>query len=164
MGPERQNLKPGQESVWDYPRPPRVEPTGKRLRVIFNGEIVAETRRGLRVLETSLPPSYYFPPADVRWEFLKPTDHWTVCEWKGTAQHFALEVRGARSDNAAWCYPEPVAGYGAIRGYVAFYPARVDACFVDEAQAQPQEERYYGGWITPDVIGPFKGAPGTEDR
>ncbi len=153
---------PGQESVWDYLRPPRLEPTPKHLHVIFNGQTVAETRRGLRVLETSQPPTYYFPPEDVRQELLTRTGYRTLCEWKGVAVYFTLQVQGKVSQNAAWSYPNPSAGFEPFRDYVAFYPSRVDACYVNGVLVSAQEGDYYGGWITPDVVGPFKGGPGTE--
>jgi len=152
----------GQESVWDYPRPPRAEHTHKHLRVVFDGQMVAETWRGLRVLETSQAPAYYFPPEDVRLELLTRTGYRTLCEWKGVAVYFTLRVQGKVSQNAAWSYPNPSAGYEAIREYVAFYPARVEACYVDDVLVRAQEGDFYGGWITPDVVGPFKGESGTE--
>ncbi|HYI23437.1 MAG TPA: DUF427 domain-containing protein, partial [Candidatus Limnocylindrales bacterium] len=122
---------PGQESVWDYPRPPRVEPTQRLLRVTFGGAVVAETTRGLRVLETASPPTIYFPPDDVRTDLLHPSGHQTVCEWKGIAEHFDLTVSGRTSERAAWSYAQPQAGYEQIAGYIAFYPARVDEATVD---------------------------------
>ncbi len=153
---------PRQESVWNYPRPPGLEPTSKHLRVIFNGQTVAETRRGLRVLETSQPPTYYFPPKDVRQELLTRTGYRTLCEWKGVAVYFTLQLLGKVSQNAAWSYPNPSDGYQALREFVAFYPCRVDTCYVNDVLASAQEGDYYGGWITPDVVGPVKGGPGTE--
>lgn len=153
---------PGQESVWDYPRPPAIQPTSRHLRVVFNGRTVAETRRGLRVLETSQPPAYYVPPADVHLGLLIRSSHRTVCEWKGIAVYFTLQVHGKMSENVAWSYPDPTAGYQALRDYLAFYPSRVDACYVDGEPVKAQEGDYYGGWITSDVVGPFKGGLGTE--
>ena len=153
---------PWQESVWDYPRPPGLEPTPKHLRVTFNGQTVGETRRGLRVLETSQPPAYYFPPEDVRRECLTRSGYRTLCEWKGVAVYFTLQVQGKVSQNAAWSYPNPSAGFEPLHDYVAFYPSRVDACYVNDVLVSAQEGDYYGGWITPDVVGPFKGRPGTE--
>ena len=154
---------PGQESVWDYPRPPRVEGCHRRLRVVLAGCAVAETTRALRVLETSLPPAYYFPPEDVRLaEFFTRTRHTTSCEWKGVAHYYTVTVAGSTAENAAWFYPAPARGYESIAHHVAFYPARVDACHVDGERAAAQEGIFYGGWITRDVIGPFKGGPGTE--
>jgi uncharacterized protein (DUF427 family) len=151
-----------QESVWDYPRPPRVEPTGKRIRVVFNGVTVAETTRAIRVLETSHPPSYYIPPEDVRREYLTPTRQRTFCEFKGAASYWTLQVGDRIAQNAAWGYPDPSPGYEAIRGCLMFYPGRVDACYVDDERVTPQVGDFYGGWITSDIIGPFKGEPGTQ--
>jgi uncharacterized protein (DUF427 family) len=150
----------GRESVWDYPRPPRVEPTAKRIRVVFNGQTVAETRRALRVLETSHPPTYYIPKEDVRTEFLVPSSQRTFCEFKGVACYWTLQVGGRVSENGAWSYPEPTPDYGAIRDHLCFYASRVDACFVDDERVVPQGGDFYGGWITPDVTGPFKGGLG----
>ncbi len=150
----------GQESVWDYPRPPRVEPTAKRLRVVFNGQTVAETRRAHRVLETSHPPTYYIPKEDVRTEFLVPSSQRTFCEFKGMASYWTLQVGGRVSENAAWSYPEPAHGYEAVRDHFCFYASRVDACFVDDERVVPQGGDFYGGWVTSDVTGPFKGGLG----
>ncbi len=152
---------PGQESVWDYPRPPRVEPTPKHVRVVFNGVTIAETTRAIRVLETSHPPAYYIPPEDVKQEYLTPTQHRTVCEFKGAASYWTLTVGDKSSVNATWSYLDPVPDYEPIKGYFMFYPQRVDACYVDDVQVKPQQGNFYGGWITPEIIGPFKGAPGT---
>ncbi len=152
---------PGQESVWNYPRPPAVVPTGKLVRVVFNGQTVAETRRALRVLETSHPPTFYIPPEDVRLELLERTARRTFCEFKGDAVYWTLRVEGRESVDAAWSYPQPAPGYEAIRDYLAFYPSRVDACTVDGEPVTPQESDFYGGWITADIVGPFKGGPGT---
>ncbi len=161
MRPRRILLEPGQESVWDYPRPPRVEPTPKHLRVIFNGETIADTRRALRVLETSHPPVYYFPPQDVRMECLQPAARHSYCEFKGSARYYTVAVGAQRAENAAWYYPQPQAGYEALANYVAFYPARMDACYVDDQVVTPQPGEFYGGWITQEIIGPFKGGPDT---
>jgi uncharacterized protein (DUF427 family) len=149
------------ESVWDYPRPPRVEPSFRLVRVVFNGRVVAKTRESLRVLETSHPPTYYLPPASVRQRYLFPTDRTSFCEFKGVATYYSIEVGGRVSENAAWSYHSPTAAYEAIRDYLAFYAGRVDACYVDRERVQVQEGDFYGGWITSDVRGPFKGAPGT---
>ena len=152
---------PGRESVWDYPRPPRLEPSDKLIRVEFGGETVAETRRAYRVLETSHPPVYYVPPDDVRGEFLLPSASSSFCEWKGRSAYHTLDVRGRRVTDCAWSYPDPSPTFRAIRGYLAFYPGRVDACFVDGERVQAQAGDFYGGWITSQVVGPFKGGPGT---
>lgn len=154
---------PGQESVWDYPRPPRVEPVPERVRVEFGGQVVADSRRALRVLETAGPPVYYVPPEDVREEFLQSSPHSTLCEWKGRARYWHLEVDGKRSRNAAWAYPQPLEGYETIKDYIAFYAQRVDAAYLGEERVRPQPGQFYGGWITSNVVGPFKGEPGSED-
>jgi uncharacterized protein (DUF427 family) len=149
------------ESVWDYPRPPRLELTGRLLRVEFAGEIIAQTRLAYRVLETSHPPTYYIPPADIQRHFLSASNHRTFCEFKGQAYYWTLIVGERRSENAGWYYPNPTASFIPIRDYIAFYPSRVDACHVDNQKVTPQDGDFYGGWITPDIIGPFKGKAGT---
>jgi uncharacterized protein (DUF427 family) len=146
------------ESVWDYPRPPRVEPSATRVVVELDGEVLADTRRSLRVLETSHPPVYYIPAADVRTERLAPSARRsTWCEYKGTATYFDAGDHPA----VAWTYPSPSPGYEAISGYYAFYPGRVDKATVDGERVEAQPGGYYGGWITSAVTGPFKGDPGT---
>ena len=150
------------ESVWDYPRPPKVEPTTKRLRVEFAGELVADTKRGIRVLETSHPPVYYIPLADTRADLLSPGSRRTFCEFKGLASYWTLRTGGRVSADAAWSYECPSSRYEAIRGHLAFYVLRVDACFVDDERVQAQPGQFYGGWVTSEIIGPFKGKPGSE--
>lgn len=151
----------GQESVWDYPRPPRLEPVAERLRVIFGGVTLAETTRGRRVLETSHPPVYYFPPADVRMEHLIPARGGSFCEWKGTARYYDVCLDDRRAVKAAWAYPDPTPVFLSIKDHLAFYPHLMDACFVGDEQARPQPGQFYGGWITDAIVGPFKGAPGS---
>jgi uncharacterized protein (DUF427 family) len=153
----------GQESVWDYPRPPRVEPSARLIQVDFGGVRLAESRRALRVLETSHPPVYYVPPADVRMEHLLASVRHSWCEWKGLTSYYHVEVGGSRRQDAAWYYPDPTVPYKEIRDYVAFYPHAMDACWVDGERVQAQPGDFYGGWITSDVVGPFKGGPGTSD-
>jgi uncharacterized protein (DUF427 family) len=159
-----QRIEPqkGQESVWDYPRPPKLEPVSQRLRVVFNGITIADSERGYRVLETSSPPTYYFPRDDVQTRYLTSSQSRSVCEWKGGAVYWNVEVDGKRSEDAGWSYPDPVDRFTSIKDYIAFYPGRVDACYVGDEQAQPQDGRFYGGWITANIVGPFKGAPGSE--
>jgi uncharacterized protein (DUF427 family) len=152
---------PGQESVWDYPRPPRLEPVTRRLQVVFRGLMLADTRRGYRVLETSHPPVYYLPTADVQMELLRPSPHGSVCEWKGHAIYYDLVAAGQVVPRVAWAYPDPTPAFAPIRGYLAFYPHLVDECLVDGERAEPQPGGFYGGWITRDIVGPFKGGPGT---
>ena len=150
------------ESVWDYPRPPRIEPCTKRIRVVLGGEVIVDTTAAVRVLEKSLAPSYYVPPGEVKAGALEPSGgRTTVCEWKGEASYFDVVAGGRRASRGAWSYPEPHEAFEAIRGWVAFYPGRMDSCFVDDEPVQAQEGGFYGGWITSDIVGPFKGAPGT---
>ena len=156
------NTHSAKESVWDYPRPPRVETTNKRVRIIFNGETIAESRQAKRVLETSHPPVYYLPPEDVRQDFLQSSSRTSFCEFKGRAHYWTVRVGGREASNAAWSYPRPNRGYEAIRDHLAFYPSPMDACYVDKEQVQPQAGDFYGGWVTSDIEGPFKGGPGTQ--
>lgn len=151
----------GQESVWDYPRPPRLEPVAERLRVVFSGQTVAETVTGFRVLETSHPPVYYFPPGDTRQEFVVPASGRSFCEWKGEARYVSLAAGGRRSEAAGWFYPDPTPAFQAIRGFIAFYASRVDEAFVGEERVAAQAGDFYGGWITSRIVGPFKGEPGS---
>ena len=156
---------PGEESVWDFPRPPRVEDVAKPLRVEFAGRTVAETTRGRRILETAGAPVYHFPPEDVATHLLVPVDRYTLCEWKGVAVYFDLLVGERRSREAAYCYPDPFddlpQDYGRIAGWYAFYAGRVDAAFVGDEKVAPQPGGYYSGWMTRSLVGPVKGEPGT---
>jgi uncharacterized protein (DUF427 family) len=146
------------ESVWDYPRPPRVEPSAARVVVELDGEVLADTRRSLRVLETSHPPVFYIPAADVRAERLtRSARRSTFCEFKGAARYYDAGDRAA----VAWSYPSPSPGYEAIAGHYAVYPGRVDRATVDGEQVEAQPGDFYGGWVTSAVTGPFKGGPGT---
>ena len=160
-GPARVEPGDGQESVWDYPRPPLLEPARRRLRVVLGGVTIADTVSGWRVLETSHPPNYYFPPADITPGALTGEDGSSWCEWKGQARYHSVRASDRVVRHAAWSYPHPDPAYAALAGMVAFYPALMDACFVDDELAQAQPGGFYGGWITQDVVGPFKGAPGT---
>jgi uncharacterized protein (DUF427 family) len=153
--------EPAKESVWEYPRPPRLEPTTKRLRVVLGGEVIAETTRGFRVLETSHPPNYYFPPDDVRAGALEPAKGESFCEFKGRAHYFTVHGGGRVATEGAWGYADPSPAFAPIKDHVAFYAGRMDACFVDDEQVTPQDGGFYGGWITADLEGPFKGGPGT---
>lgn len=149
------------ESVWDYPRPPAVVPSERRARVEFAGVTVADSLRALRVLETSHPPTLYFPPEDVAAEYLSPGRGRSLCEWKGMARYLDLSVGDRHEAAAAWSYPEPVPAYAALRDFVCFYPSRADACWLGDERVEAQPGDFYGGWITGDLEGPFKGAPGT---
>ena len=152
---------PGQESVWDYPRPPRLEDTSKHIEVIFNNVVIADTRLAMRVLETSHPPVYYIPPQDIQMQYLHPVPGETFCEWKGRAAYYSVIVEDRSAERAAWYYPDPTPSFRPIKDYVAFYPALMDSCFVDGEPVQPQPGNFYGGWITRDIVGPFKGEPGS---
>ncbi len=152
---------PGQESVWDYPRPPRVEATLRHVVVMLGGRAIAETRRALRVLETSHPPTYYIHLEDIHAGALTSTSARTICEYKGVAHYFDVSQGDRREEVAAWHYPEPRAGYEDLAGHVAFYPGRMDACYIDGELVSAQSGGFYAGWITADIVGPFKGDPGT---
>ena len=158
---ERVPPAPGQESVWDYPRPPRLEPSDRHIEIIFSGVKIADTRRALRVLETSHPPVYYIPPADIQMQVLVPAPGSSYCEWKGAARYYTLDVNGRQAHKAAWAYDHPTPPYQALAGYIAFYASPMDACRVDGEQVTPQPGNFYGGWITSDIVGPFKGGPGS---
>ena len=162
MRPERIKPGPGQESVWDYPRPPRVEHTEKRIEVVFNGMKIADSEAVQRILETSHPPVYYIPRRDIRMDFLLEEEGRSFCEWKGHARYYTVSVRGKQATRAAWCYPEPKDTFLAIKDHLAFFPSLMDACFVNGEKARPQAGDFYGGWITSHVVGPFKGEPGSE--
>ncbi len=153
---------PGQESVWDYPRPPRVEPISQEVRVEFAGTVIARSTRSVRVLETSSPPTVYIPSDDVRTDLLVPRRAYTTyCEWKGRAAYFDVVVSGRRTKRAAWHYPTPKPEYRELQDHVSFYAGRVDACFIGDERVTPQPGSFYGGWITSNIVGPFKGAEGT---
>ena len=153
----------GVESVWDYPRPPRLEPCSRHVRVVLGGVAIADTTRSHRVLETSHPPVYYVPFDDIAPEALEPSSgRGSFCEWKGHATYLdAIGGDGRRAERAAWTYPDPAPAFAAIRAAVAFYAGPMDECTVDGERVEPQPGGFYGGWITSDVVGPFKGAPGT---
>ena len=152
---------PGQESVWDYPRPPRVERSDELVEVRLGGRVVARSDRTLRVLETSHPPTYYLPEDAFAPGVLQPVEGRTYCEYKGVAAYYDLVAGEAVAPRAAWTYPAPTAGFEQILGHVAVMPGAVDSCTVDGEVVRPQEGGFYGGWVTSRVVGPFKGGPGT---
>lgn len=151
------------ESVWDYPRPPRVEPCERTVRVEHGGKQIAGSERALRVLETASPPTIYLPAEDVRTDLLSeiPGEH-THCEWKGQAHYLLLDLESAPAEAVAWYYPQPREAFAALRGQIAFYAGRVDACWLGEERVRPQGGSFYGGWVTDEIEGPYKGEPGTE--
>ena len=161
MTPKRIEPGPGQESVWDYPRPPRLERVHGRVTVELNGETIVDTTAAMRVLETSHPPTIYVPPADVRREFLRPAAGGSMCEWKGRAGYVDVEVGDATVPRAAWCYASPTPGFAAIKDFLSFYPSKMTRCTIDGEVVRAQAGDFYGGWITDKVVGPFKGAAGT---
>lgn len=151
---------PGQESVWDYPRPPRLEADVREVIVMAGVHEIARSKRTLRLLETASPPTFYMPPDDVRMGFLERGPGGARCEWKGNSSYWSVVVPDGRVDGAAWTYANPLPGYERIRGYVSFYPSLV-ACTVDSMPVVAQPGRFYGGWVTPELVGPFKGEPGS---
>jgi uncharacterized protein (DUF427 family) len=159
----RQRVEPGleQESVWDYPRPPRLEEADARIKVVFGGVMLAYTSRAKRILETRHPPVYYVPPEDVQMEHLMPSDGASFCEWKGIARYYDIETDERSERRAAWFYPDPAPAYTELKDHIAFYPSLMDTCWVDREKVRAQEGGFYGGWITLNIVGPFKDDPGT---
>ncbi|MEM9587481.1 MAG: DUF427 domain-containing protein [Planctomycetota bacterium] len=162
MHPKPDPVGPGQESVWRYPRPPELQPVTKLLRIVHADKVIAETTSGYRVLETSHPPVYYFPPSDCRIGWLPTVTGDSFCEWKGSARYVDLDMPDAtRLPRIGWYYPTPTKRFSLIAKHIAFYAGPLDACYVDDHPVTPQPGGFYGGWITPDVVGPFKGVPGS---
>ncbi|OYY90316.1 MAG: hypothetical protein B7Y45_08465 [Sphingomonas sp. 28-66-16] len=161
--PKPDQALPGQESVWTFPRPAIAEPTTALLRIEFDGRVLAETRNGVRTLETSHPPSYYFPPEDIDMAMLVAADGpRSICEWKGQARYVDVVGPSRRAVRAGWAYSTPTESFAVLRDHVAFYAAMMDACFVDGERVTPQPGGFYGGWITARFAGPFKGGPGSQ--
>lgn len=160
--PERIEPQPGQESVWDYPRPPRLEKSPKQIKIIFNNIAIADSCNTYRVIETSHPPVYYIPPEDIKTEYLHSgSSKRSFCEWKGFAGYYDLVVRDKKVINSGWYYPQPTEYFEPIKNYVAFYPSKMDACYVNGELVIAQAGDFYGGWITKDIVGPFKGSAGS---
>ena len=149
---------PGQESVWDYPRPPALQATGRTVEVRAGDTVIAHSTRAYRLLETASPPTWYLPPEDVDMRRLVSVGGGSVCEWKGAAGYWALA--DASEEPVGWSYPRPRPPYDKLKGFLSFYPGRIE-CFVDGERVRPQAGGFYGGWITAEVVGPFKGDPGT---
>ena len=152
---------PGQESVWDYPRPPKLENFNGHIRIVFNNETIVDTNRAFRILETSHPPTYYLPIADFKKDVLQSTSDTSFCEFKGVAKYWNLVLRNKTAEKAAWGYPNPVDRYSALRNTVSVYAHLVDACYINDEKVQAQDGDFYGGWITSNIVGPFKGGAGT---
>ena len=153
---------PGQESVWDYPRPPRLEPVSQPIRIVFASLDIAAASIAFRVVETAGAPCYYLPPDTVRVDCLRPSKNTSLCEWKGEARYWSIQVGRHVSENAAWSYPEPEPDFAPIRDHLAFFAGRVDACYLGSERVEPQPGGFYGGWVTANIVGPIKGGPGTE--
>ena len=149
------------ENVWDYPRPPAIEPVVRSIRIDFGGRTIAQTDAAFRVLETSHPPVYYLPRVAFRDCAILPASGQSFCEWKGSARYWTIRVGEASAERVAWSYPEPVPAYRALRDHLAVYAGPMDACYVGEEKVAPQPGGFYGGWITSDLKGPFKGVPGS---
>ncbi len=152
---------PGQESVWDYPRPPRVEQVRARVTIELGGRVIADTTRAVRVLETSHPPAIYLPPDAFVDGAVQPAEGSSFCEFKGRAGYSDVVSGEARAPRAAWHYASPSPGFEAITGFVSVYPGRMDRCTIDDEVVTAQEGDFYGGWITANIVGPFKGGAGT---
>ena len=159
-GPPPVEPGPGQESVWDYPRPPAIVDDTRLVQVRLNDVLVAETRAARRVLETASPPTFYLPPESLQFDCLRPDSGSSFCEWKGPARYFSVCTASDCVRHAAWSYPAPFDEFAAIRNYLAFYPGRLE-CYVDGERVRAQAGDFYGGWITAEIVGPFKGEPGT---
>jgi uncharacterized protein (DUF427 family) len=154
-------IAPGQESVWDYPRPPRVERVARRVRIVLGGEVIVDTDDVVRVLETSHPPVYYLPISAFAEGSLTDAAGSSFCEFKGGARYLDVRGGGQARPRTAWNYPDPSPGFEVLADRVAVYPAPMDACTIDGVEVTPQPGTFYGGWVTPDIAGPFKGAPGS---
>lgn len=161
MRPRPDPALPGQESVWRYPRPAIAERSDRHIRIEHGGMVVADTRAPIRTLETSHPPSWYLPPADVATDRLRASDRRSFCEWKGEAVYWHLDVGGTLLRDVAWSYPAPTRAFAMLRDHLAFYAAPLSLCTVDGERVRPQPGGFYGGWITADLAGPFKGVPGS---
>lgn len=151
---------PGQESVWDYPRPPRLEADARLVRVLHGNTLIAESQRAVRILETASPPTFYLPPQDVRMDLLARAQGVSLCEWKGSATYWSLRIGGQEVPHVAWSYEKPFADFSEISGYLSFYPSKLE-CYLGAHRVASQPGGFYGGWVTPEIVGPFKGEPGT---
>lgn len=159
--PKAEKPKKGQESVWDYPRPPKLEKVTSSVEVFFAGRRIASSNNALRILETSHPPTIYIPPSDIDLNILVKSNRSTFCEWKGIGGYYHLHSLKEKMLDAAWYYPDPKPNFIALKDHIAFYPSKVEACFINGERVHSQEGDFYGGWITSNIVGPFKGAPNT---
>ena len=159
--PEPDPVGPGQESVWDYPRPAIAEPTSAHIVIEHDGMTIADTRNAVRVLETSHPPNYYIPPDDIAEGVLRRAGGTSFCEWKGAARYWDIVTENGVLERVGWSYPSPTPGFAILKDFLAFYAAPFDRCLVDGEVVVPQPGEFYGGWVTSKVAGPFKGVPGS---
>ena len=161
MMPRPDPVGPGQVSVWTFPRPAIAEASDRHVRIEHAGVVVADTRAPVRTLETSHPPTWYLPPPDLAMDMLRPSDRRSFCEWKGHAAYWHLDIDGQLLRDVAWSYPDPSRAFHGLRDHLAFYAGPLDLCTVDGERVTPQPGGFYGGWITSDLAGPFKGVPGS---
>lgn len=154
--------KKGQESVWDYPRPPKLVADTRHVEVRIGDVVIADSHNTVRLLETASPPTFYIPPSDIRHDVLALHPSSSFCEWKGDAQYWALKRGEGAREMVGWAYPKPKPGFESIAAFMSFYPSRVE-CYVDGERVQRQPGEFYGGWITGEIVGPFKGEPNTND-
>ncbi len=148
--------KKGQESVWDYPRPPKIESDSRLIIVKLDELIVSESTKAKRILETASPPTIYIPPSDINFDLVKKTNGSSRCEWKGTADYWDVITSSKHLQKVGWSYPEPFEDFNEIAGYLSFYPAHLE-CYIDGERVRPQPGGFYGGWITDEIVGPVKG-------
>lgn len=161
MRPRPDPRGPGQESVWDYPRPAVAQRSDRHIRIVHAGIVVADTHAAIRTIETSHPPSWYIPPDAVTRDLLRPSSRRSFCEWKGEARYWHVDVGGSTFADVAWSYPDPTPAFASLRDHIAFYAAPFDLCTIDGERVRPQPGGFYGGWITADLAGPFKGVEGS---
>ena len=161
MRPRPDPVSPGQESVWDYPRPAIAEPTSAHVLIVHQGQRIVDSHNTVRTLETSHPPSFYIPKGDIAPGVLRQAASSSVCEWKGVATYWDAVLEGEVLHSVGWSYEDPTPPFALLRGHVAFYAHVFDRCFIDGERVTAQPGRFYGGWITSRVAGPFKGQPGT---
>ena len=161
MRPRPDPAGPGQQSVWDFPRPAIAQPSDAHVMIEHRGLVIADSRASIRTLETSHPPSYYFPPDAIAPGALRRTSGSSFCEWKGHAHYWDVVAGGVTLAKVGWSYPEPSRAFAMLRDHVAFYAGPFDRCSINGETVVPQPGGFYGGWITSAVSGPFKGVPGS---
>lgn len=161
MSKQRIKPLPGQESVWDYPRPPAIEPFNGHLRIVLNREVILDSSNSYRILETSHPPTYYIPIADFKRGAVIKASGSSFCEWKGSAEYYNLESGDKIVRKCAWGYPNPNSRFAQVKDHISVYAHLMEACYVNDELVQAQEGDFYGGWITSNIVGPFKGGEGT---